>query len=249
MTADPLRLFELGGRTIVVTGGSRGIGAAIANGLAVAGATVFAIGRSSQPATPYGSPVQYLSADLCSHAEEVMWAAASTNGRINGLVNCAGVSLPRNKPEDEGQRFRETLDVNLSAAYDACRAALPFMGAGSSIVNVTSIGSVMGFPDNPGYIASKGALRMMTRALAVDLGARGIRVNALAPGYIHTAMTAGSYADTVEHARRSAHTCLGRWGTVDDLVGAAIFLLSDASAYVTGTDLFVDGGWTAKGLV
>ena len=89
----------------------------------------------------------------------------------------------------------------------------------------------------------------MTKALAVDYGADGIRVNALAPGYIHTDMTAKSFADPVLHAQRRKHTCLDRWGAVSDLVGAAVFLASDASAYVTGLDLFVDGGWTAKGLV
>jgi gluconate 5-dehydrogenase len=90
---------------------------------------------------------------------------------------------------------------------------------------------------------------MMTKALAVDYGACGIRVNALAPGYIDTAMTARSFADPALHEQRRRHTCLGRWGVVGDVVGAAIFLASDASNYVTGQDLIVDGGWTAKGLV
>ena len=123
------------------------------------------------------------------------------------------------------------------------------MRPGSSIINVTSIGSMLGFPENPGYIAAKGGLRMMTKALAVDYGTSGIRVNALAPGYIHTDMTAKSFANPEENERRRKHTCLGRWGTTEDLVGAAIFLASTASAYITGQDLIVDGGWTAKGMV
>jgi len=123
------------------------------------------------------------------------------------------------------------------------------MKSGGSIINITSIGSVVGFPGNPGYVASKGGLRMMTKALAVDYGQAGIRVNAIAPGYIETAMTAGSFADPELHEQRRRHTCLGRWGSVSDMVGAAIFLASDASSYVTGQDLIVDGGWTAKGLV
>ena len=88
----------------------------------------------------------------------------------------------------------------------------------------------------------------MTKALAVDYGTSGIRVNALAPGYIHTDMTAKSFADPEQNERRRRHTCVDRWGSVEDLLGAAIFLASNASAYITGQDLFVDGGWTAKGL-
>jgi NAD(P)-dependent dehydrogenase (short-subunit alcohol dehydrogenase family) len=107
---------------------------------------------------------------------------------------------------------------------------------------------LVGFPDNPGYVAAKGGLRLLTKALAVDLGPRDIRVNALAPGYIHTDMTAASFADPERHAARARHTCLGRWGEVEDLVGGAIFLASDASRYMTGQDLVIDGGWTAKGL-
>ena len=108
---------------------------------------------------------------------------------------------------------------------------------------------MLGFPNNPGYVAAKGGLRMLTKALAVDHGADDIRVNNLAPGYVHTDMTKTSWADAAAREDRARHTVLGRWGEPQDLVGAAIFLASDASSYVTGQDIFVDGGWTAKGLV
>jgi gluconate 5-dehydrogenase len=119
---------------------------------------------------------------------------------------------------------------------------------GGSIINVTSIGAVQGFPGNPGYVASKGGLRLLTKALALDLADKNIRVNNLAPGYIHTAMTDKSFNDPQRHQERLARMMLKRWGKPDDLIGAAIFLASEASAYVTGQDIFVDGGWTAKGL-
>ncbi len=243
-------LFSLAGKTAIVTGASRGIGFALAEGLAAAGATVTAIARSAAPRTAFVQPITYLAADVSEGLDALFAGIAAAHGGIDILVNAAGISLPT-AADDAARRadFSRTLDVNLAAPYAACLAARPHMRAGGSIINVTSIGSVLGFPGNPGYVAAKGGLRMMTKALAVDFGLAGIRVNALAPGYIQTDMTAGSFADAAQNERRRRHTCLDRWGATGDLVGAAIFLAADAAAYVTGQDLFVDGGWTAKGLV
>ena len=121
-------------------------------------------------------------------------------------------------------------------------------GSGGSIINITSINSMMGFPDNPAYVASKGGLRMLAKALAIDYSNRNIRVNCIAPGYIRTVMTKESYNDKEKREHRTKHTILGRWGNPEDLVGATIFLASNASSYITGIDLFVDGGWSAKGI-
>ena len=247
---DILRLFCLRGKTAIVTGGSRGIGLAIANGLRSAGAAVVTMARSSRPPQDLHSDIEYISTDVTLGIRDVLSEISERYRYIDVLVNAAGISVSVGKDYDEAQaHFDKTLKTNLSGSYACCLAARPYMRTGSSIINVTSIGSVLGFPGNPGYIAAKGGLRMMTKALAVDFGAFGIRVNALAPGYIHTDMTAKSYENFEENARRRRHTCLDRWGQVDDLVGAAIFLASDASAYVTGQDLIVDGGWTAKGMV
>jgi NAD(P)-dependent dehydrogenase (short-subunit alcohol dehydrogenase family) len=244
-------LFSLNGRVAVVTGGSRGIGHALAEGLAAAGATVIAVARSAAPDTPFTQPVRYLSLDVSLGLDDTLAGIAAEHGRLDILVNAAGISLAAD-PETPGSAldvFDRTMSLNLRGAYANCLAASRLMTDGGAIINVTSIGAHTGFPANPGYVASKGGLRFLTKALAVDLGPRGIRVNALAPGYIRTAMTAGSYADPLRHKQRADHTCLGRWGAVDDLVGAAIFLASDASRYMTGQDLIIDGGWTAKGLV
>ena len=107
----------------------------------------------------------------------------------------------------------------------------------------------MGFPKNPAYVASKGGLKMLTKSLAKDLGKYGIRVNNLGPGYFVTNMTKNSYKNKKLKLAREKHTLLGRWGKISDLVGPCVFLSSDASEYVTGQDLYVDGGWTANGLI
>ena len=144
------------------------------------------------------------------------------------LVNAAGISLPASATTSELQRFRDTLAVDLSGVYATILAAYPLLkkAGGGSIINVTSINSVRGFPGNPGYVAAKAGLAGLTRALAVDYARDGIRVNALAPGYVATEMTAASFADPAMHEDRRRHTMLGRWGEPDDLVGAAIFLAS-----------------------
>ena len=245
------RLFSLEGRSAIVTGGSRGIGAAIAAGLAAAGASVTALGRSANRPADLPLAVDYRSCDITVAGvfEKLVEEVFARARRLDILVNAAGISLPASEGT-EAERFDRTLDANLRATYRACAAAMPFMqrSGGGSIINLTSVNSALGFPGNPGYVAAKGGLRMLTKALAIDYGKANIRVNALAPGYIRTAMTAGSYADPAQREARIARMIIPRYGEPDDLVGAAIFLAAPASAYVTGIDLFVDGGWTAKGL-
>ena len=243
-----LSAFSLNGRVAVVTGASRGIGAAIATGLQSAGATVFGLSRS-------GTAPRHITAIACDLSddkavEDAFGVIAAQGGRIDALVNAAGISLPAKGDESELARFRVTVATDLTGVYATILAAYPLLKkAGSAaIVNVTSINSVRGFPGNPGYVAAKAGLAGLTRALAADYAPDGIRVNALAPGYVATEMTAKSFADPAMHEDRRRHTMLGRWGQPADMVGAAVFLASEASAYVTGQEIFIDGGWTTKGL-
>ena len=118
-----------------------------------------------------------------------------------------------------------------------------------SIINITSINAELGFPNNPAYVASKGGLKMLSKALAKDYGKFGIRVNNLGPGYMKTEMVKASYQNKKARNLREKHTILGRWGTPEDLVGPCIFLASDASKYMTGQDIYIDGGWLANGLL
>ena len=244
-------LFRLDSRVAIVTGASRGIGYAIANGLAAAGAQVTGLGRSVS-AKSEASSFDYSTCDVTNAAsfKELVERIFSQFGRIDILVNAAGITLPPQTEEDQMAAFHQTLACNLTAVFDCCLTAIPFMRRGGygSIINVTSIGAALGFPGNPGYVASKGGLAALTRALALDHGAQGIRVNSLVPGYIRTAMTQASHADPERREARAARTMLARWGEPEELAGAAIFLASPASSYVTGSDLYIDGGWAAKGL-
>ena len=119
---------------------------------------------------------------------------------------------------------------------------------GGSIVNITSLNSELAFPDNPAYVAFKGALKQLSKSAAVDLGKHNIRVNNVGPGYFITDMTKKSWEDPKKFKERANKTVLGRWGNPEDLVGVSVFLASDASSYITGQDIYVDGGWTIKGL-
>lgn len=242
-------LFSLSGRTIIVTGASRGIGWALANGLARAGANVFGLARSPQPDETLHKSVSYHSCDV-TQAESFDYLRdklINQYGHLDALINVAGISYHENTVDT----FDKTLEINLRAPFMCIQSAAVAMKKASrgSIINVTSLGAFRGFPNNPAYIAAKGGLSQLTRAFAYDLGASGIRVNNLVPGYIKTKMTEKSFSDAKSNERRRKHTMLGRWGSTTDLIGAAIFLSSDASAYVTGQDLVVDGGWLAKGLI
>lgn len=242
--------FKLQGRIALVTGASRGIGHAIAQGLAEAGATVHGLSRSPRVETPCS--FEYHACDILDHqaVSKLINAIAHRYNRLDILVNAAGITLTTTTESEALAAFHKTLAMNLTAAFDCCRMVIPHMilnGYGS-IINVTSINAMLGFPGNPGYVASKGALAAVTRALALDHGMDGVRVNNLVPGYVHTAMTHASYEDPLRQAARAARTMLGRWGTAQELAGAAVFLASPASSYVTGADLVVDGGWSSKGL-
>jgi NAD(P)-dependent dehydrogenase (short-subunit alcohol dehydrogenase family) len=245
-----LSLFSLTGKTILVAGASRGIGQAIAQGLARAGAQVIGFGRSA--AGQHSSEFCYQYCDMQQRDQfgHLVAQMVQTHGSVDAYFHVAGITVPSQDGQQDIASFEQTLSVNLSSAYACCATVGRQMQSQQrgSIITVTSIGSMLGFPNNPAYVASKGGLRMMSKAMALDLGKFNVRVNSLVPGYIHTDMTAASYSDPGKSKERAERTMLGRWGQVGDLVGAAIFLAADASKYVTGTDLVVDGGWTAKGL-
>ena len=242
---------DLDGQTAIVTGASRGLGASIAYGMCEAGMKVFGMARSSGSEITHTN-FTYLPCDIAN--QDALKAAfetyRSTYYGLSCLVNAAGISLPQTDRLAYHDAFDKTLAINLGAAHQASQLAFEMMKPHKtgSIVNITSIGAWLGFPGNPAYVASKGALEAMTRALALDFGAYGVRVNNIVPGYFETAMTEKSFHDNTAFKQRADRTMLGRWGKSEELIGPTLFLASDDSSYVTGASLVVDGGWTAKGL-
>lgn len=235
--------MNVAGLVVIVTGAARGIGAAIAKGFSHAGA--FVVGVDRRDAAEYEGGWTGVSIQGDVH-DPTIRAMAFDQGHpeTHVLVNAAGVSSPHD--------WRETINTNLTGAVEFCDAFASRVEDRdprlASIINVTSIGALQGFPGNVPYQASKGGLAAATRAMARDWGHLGIRVNNLVPGYTRTAMTEASWNDPVARAARTDRTLLGRWAEPEDMVGPALFLASDASRYVTGIDLVVDGGWLAKGL-
>jgi NAD(P)-dependent dehydrogenase (short-subunit alcohol dehydrogenase family) len=242
--------FSITGYTIVVVGCSKGLGLTIANGLVDLGANVIGISRSNVP-NELSNDVDYLKIDITDQTElnKLKRHFKENSLQINSLINVAGVSLPKQNAQSEINRFSLTINNNLTAIFNVTQLVIPYFSkVNSSIVNISSINSTLGFPDNPGYVASKSGISGLTRAMAVDYSEFGIRVNSIAPGYFHTQMTHNSYIDYLKRSQRSSKTVLGRWGEVEEIVGPIVFLISKASSYVTGVELAVDGGWLIKGL-
>ena len=169
--------------------------------------------------------------------------------KIDILVNSAGITNANNT-KNLLENFKKVLDTNLIAPFNLINQVIPIMKQNNSgsIINISSINAYQGFPENPSYISSKGGLSSLTQSLAFDLGKYNIRVNNLVPGYIKTTMTEKSYMDEIGYQKRLSRIILNRWGDPNDLLGPCIFLASDASRYITGSDLVVDGGWLTKGL-
>jgi 2-dehydro-3-deoxy-D-gluconate 5-dehydrogenase len=250
--------FRLDGKVALVTGASRGLGAGMAAGLAAAGADVV-LHASEQPAAATAAAIASatgqtpvtLTADLADRAatDRLMADAIAAHGRLDILINNAGLIRRRpavDHPDDDWDRV---LEVDLSSVFRLCRAAGRHMiarGQGGKIVNIASLLSFQGGVTVPGYAAAKGGVMQLTKALANEWASHRINVNAIAPGYMETDNTAALRADAVRHRQITERIPAGRWGTPEDLAGAAIFLASSASDYVNGHVLVVDGGWMGR---
>jgi len=244
--------FDLGGKICVVTGAGRGIGRGIAESLARHGATVVLTGRTAatltDAATAIGAGASTEIADVAREADVIALrdAVLARHGRIDVLVNNAGINpVWRGIEKISLADWQAIIDTNLTGTFLCCKYLGGAMQQGGSVINVSSIAGRVGLTRSVPYCASKGGVELLTKALALDWAKRGVRVNCLAPGYVDTDLTHGVLTHEVHGKPFLDHIPMGRFGTTQEMAGAVVFLASDASTYMTGQSLVVDGGWTA----
>ena len=250
-----LERFSLAGKRALVTGAGRGIGAGIAAGLAEAGAAVALVARDESQlrtvAAAIGGGAAALPADVSETAALpglVDRAEAALGGGIDVVVHGAGIQHREQAADFDADAWERVIAVNLSAPFflsqEVARRQLDRADPGSHVF-IGSLGSTLGLPEIVAYTASKSGIMGVVRTLSLEWAARGVRVNALGPGYVRTELTRALFADPERREALLRRIPMGRFCATEELLGAAVFLASDASSYVTGQLLMVDGGWTA----
>lgn len=256
MTIDPLSLFRLDGKVAIVTGASSGLGTRFARVLDAAGASLVLTARRGDRLEALAADLadaHPIRCDLSTPGEPAALIAATLGhyGRIDVLVNNAGMSSTTPALDETTEQYRSVVELNLVAPFEAAREAARAMisaGSGGSIVNIASLWGIVGVGQIPdaAYAASKGGLVNLTRELAAQWARKGVRVNAIAPGWFPSEMTEGvMFGDEKSERWLRQRTPMGRGGDEHELDGALLFLASDASTFVTGQVLSVDGGWTS----
>lgn len=251
-------MFDLDGRVCVVTGGGRGIGKSIAAELAAHGGNVVVVGRSAdtlkttvEEIRAAAGSADWLTTDMRDEAAVIRLAqtVAERFGPAHVLVNNAGVNaIYKGAEKTSLDEWNTIIGTNLTGVFLACREfGRQMLAAGrGSIINISSIGGRTGLGKTAAYCASKGGVELLSKSMAVDWAPKGIRVNCVAPAYVETDLTAGLAAHPVLGPAITGRTPMGRFGRTDEIAGAVVFLASDASSYLTGESIAVDGGWTGS---
>ncbi|RCW82425.1 SDR family oxidoreductase [Paracoccus lutimaris] len=250
-------LFDLTGRRALITGSSQGIGLALARGLAGAGASLVLNGRDSakldaaaRALRAEGAQVETLPFDVTDHAaaRKAVDGFEGAQGPIDILINNAGMQHRAPLQDFPADAFQQLLQTNIASVFNVAQACARHMiarGAGK-IINIASVQTALARPGIAPYTATKGAVANLTKGMATDWARHGLNCNALAPGYFDTPLNAALVADPAFSDWLEKRTPAGRWGKVEELVGAAIFLSAPASSFVNGTVIYVDGGITAS---
>lgn len=252
-----MKLFDLTGHTALVTGSSQGIGFALAKGLAEAGAAIIINGRdttkiasAAAELSSIGPKVHELAFDATDHgaAKAAVDGFEAETGPIDILINNAGMQHRTPLEDFPPEAFEKLLNTNVSTVFNVGQAVANHMikRSAGKIINIASVQTMLARPGIAPYTASKGAVGNLTKGMATDWAKHGLQVNAIAPGYFDTPLNAALVADPEFSAWLEKRTPAGRWGNVDELVGASIFLSSAASSFVNGHILYVDGGITAS---
>lgn len=246
-------LFDLTGRRALVTGGSSGLGLEMARALGLQGAAVHLAARAPDRLAEAAARLDAEGIAATAHSVELTDPAALADlaraaGPVDILVNAAGMNLRQPFAEVSAAAFDVHMAVHLRAPFLLTQALAPGMAARGwgRIINLASLQSVRAFADSAPYGAAKGGVAQLTRAIAEEWSRHGVTCNAVAPGFFPTPLTEAVFADAERAARNAAQTAIGRNGALDDIHGVAVFLASQASSYITGQTIFVDGGFTAK---